>query len=185
MIFRKRRKTGVDMALPILGELETFLREIPHRGEYVFPEHAERYLKDPTLVSYRVKRFLEKLGIRTPRQFKDRKAISTKDLHSMRHVFCYYAGQAGIPLATVQAIVGHMTPEMTKHGMIRRSHDTAGKFKQYDASLTKHPDHSFIQLFFAKPNDIFRFPLFFEDNPQRLEAIRARGGGWRIFRWRH
>ena len=50
------------------------------------------------------------------------------------------------------------------------------KFKQYDASLTKHPNQSFIQLFFAKPNDILRFPLFFEDNPQRLEAIRARGG---------
>lgn len=50
------------------------------------------------------------------------------------------------------------------------------KFKQYDASLTKHPNQSFIQLFFAKPNDILRFPLFFEDNPRRLEAIRARGG---------
>ena len=50
------------------------------------------------------------------------------------------------------------------------------KFKQYDASLTKHPNHSFIQLFFSKPNDILRFPLFFEDNPQRLEAIRGRGG---------
>ena len=50
------------------------------------------------------------------------------------------------------------------------------KFKQYDASLTKHPNQSFIQLFFAKPNDILRFPLFFEDNPRRLEAIRGRGG---------
>ena len=135
MIFRKRRKTGVDMAIPILGELETFLREIPHRGEYVFPEHAEMYLKDPTLVSYRVKRFLEKLGIRTTRQFKDRKAISTKDLHSMRHVFCYYAGQAGIPLATVQAIVGHMTPEMTKHYMahstIKAKHEAIAKLPTF------------------------------------------------------
>lgn len=43
-------------------------------------------------------------------------------------------------------------------------------------SLTQNPNQSFIQLFFAKPNDILRFPLFFEDNPQRLEAIRARGG---------
>lgn len=43
-------------------------------------------------------------------------------------------------------------------------------------SLTQNPNQSFIQLFFAKPNDILRFPLFFEDNPRRLEAIRARGG---------
>ena len=46
-----------------------------------------------------------------------RRAISVKDLHSMRHVFCYYAGQAGMPLSTVQSIVGHMTPEMTRHYM--------------------------------------------------------------------
>lgn len=94
MIFRKRRKTGVDMAIPIFSELETFLREIPHRGEYVFPEHAEMYLKDPTLVSYRVKRFLDFLGITTTKTIAGRRAVSVKDLHSMRHVFCYYASQA-------------------------------------------------------------------------------------------
>jgi hypothetical protein len=38
-----------------------------------------------------------------------------KDLHSCRHTFCYYAGIAGIPLAVVQSIVGHMSPEMTKY----------------------------------------------------------------------
>ena len=38
-----------------------------------------------------------------------------KDLHSCRHTFCYYAGLAGIPLAVVQSIVGHMTPSMTAH----------------------------------------------------------------------
>ena len=43
-------------------------------------------------------------------------------------------------------------------------------------SLTQNPNQSFIQLFFTKPNDILRFPLFLEDNPRRLEAIRARGG---------
>ena len=41
--------------------------------------------------------------------------MSVKDLHSCRHTFCYYAGIAGIPLSVVQSIVGHMSPEMTKH----------------------------------------------------------------------
>ena len=41
--------------------------------------------------------------------------MSVKDLHSCRHTFCYYAGLRGIPLAVVQSIVGHMTPEMMKH----------------------------------------------------------------------
>lgn len=65
--------------------------------------------------TYRVKRFLEGLGIETTRIPEGRtRAISVKDLHSCRHTFCYYAGLAGIPLAVVQSIVGHMSPEMTK-----------------------------------------------------------------------
>ena len=43
------------------------------------------------------------------------RAVSVKDLHSCRHTFCYYAGLFGIPLNVVQGIVGHLTPEMTKH----------------------------------------------------------------------
>ena len=46
-----------------------------------------------------------------------RRAISVKNLHSMRHVFYYYAGQAEIPLSTVQSIIEHMTSEMTRHYM--------------------------------------------------------------------
>lgn len=46
MIFRKRRKTGVDMAIPILSALENYLKTLPRYGEYVFPVHAEMYLHD-------------------------------------------------------------------------------------------------------------------------------------------
>ena len=74
------------------------------------------YLTNSTGVSYRIKQFLEGLGIQTTRKPKGRtRAVSVKDLHSCRHTFCYYAGLAGIPLAVVQSIVGHMSPEMTKH----------------------------------------------------------------------
>lgn len=117
MIFRERRKTKVDLAIPILSTLENYLKNLPQGGEYVFPQHADMYLRDASLISYRIKRFLEGLGIKTTKEFEDRKAVSIKDLHSMRHVFCYYAGQAGISLAVVQSIVGHMTQEMTKHYM--------------------------------------------------------------------
>lgn len=101
MIFRKRRKTKVDLAVPILSALESYLKSLPRNSEYVFPQHADMYLRDASLISYRIKRFLKSLGIKTTKQFKDRKSISVKDLHSMRHVFCYYAGQAGISLAVV------------------------------------------------------------------------------------
>ena len=56
------------------------------------------------------------MGIETTRVPEGRtRAISVKDLHSCRHTFCYYAGLAGIPLAVVQSIVGHMSPAMTAH----------------------------------------------------------------------
>ena len=73
-------------------------------------------------VSYRIKQFLEGLGIQTTRVPEGRtRAISVKDLHSCRHTFCYFAGIAGIPLPIVQSIVGHMSPEMTKHYMAHAS----------------------------------------------------------------
>ena len=94
MIFRKRRKTGVDMAIPILSALENYLKTLPRRGGYVFPVHAEMYLHDASLVSYRIKRFLEGLGIKTTKKPEGRRAISIKDLHSslLYNLLAYHTG---------------------------------------------------------------------------------------------
>ena len=117
LITRETRKTGAIVQIPISNQLYDMLIATPRtKSEYVFPKHAEMYLVNPTGVSYRIKQFLEGLGIQTTRKPDGRtRAISTKDLHSCRHTFCYYAGLAGIPLAVVQSIVGHMTPAMTAH----------------------------------------------------------------------
>lgn len=117
LITRETRKTGVEVQIPISNDLSAYLFSVQKtESEYVFPKHAEMYLANPSGVSYRVKQFLEGLGIQTTRIPNGRtRAISVKDLHSCRHTFCYYAGIAGIPLTIVQSIVGHMSPEMTKH----------------------------------------------------------------------
>ena len=117
LITRETRKTKAVVQIPISNQLYGLLTAMPRtESEYVFPKHAEMYLANPSGVSYRVKQYLEGLGIQTTRKPEGRtQAISTKDLHSCRHTFCYYAGMAGIPLAVVQSIVGHMSPEMTKH----------------------------------------------------------------------
>lgn len=116
-ISRRTRKTAADVQIPISNQLYEYLSSIPRtQSEYLFPGHAEMYLTNPSGVSYRIKQFLEGLGIQTTRIPEGRtRAISVKDLHSCRHTFCYYAGLAGIPLSVVQSIVGHMSPEMTKH----------------------------------------------------------------------
>ena len=118
LIIRKTRKTGAKLKIPISNQLYAFILSVPRSedSEFVFPGHAQMYLTNSTGVSYRIKQFLEGLGIQTTRKPEGRtRAISVKDLHSCRHTFCYYAGLAGIPLSVVQSIVGHMSPEMTKH----------------------------------------------------------------------
>ncbi len=107
-------KTGTPVAIPIIGRLRTFLDSLPRSGEYVLPEIEEAYRRGR--LPKMVRRFLDGLRI-TRRVTKEGRvrSSSVKDVHSCRHTFCWLAGQAGIPLPTVQSIVGHMTPEMTAH----------------------------------------------------------------------
>jgi integrase len=118
-ISRKRKKTKVNLDIPIMPPLQNFLREqyqISGEQEYVLPEHAAMYLENPNGISYRVKKFLESIDIKTTRVFEGRqRATSVKDVHSLRHTFAYLAGCYQIPLPIVQSILGHMSPEMTKH----------------------------------------------------------------------
>lgn len=118
VIRRELLKTGVTVEIPIMPPLVEFLKEqIGCDDEYVLPDHAKMYLKNPSGITYRVKKFLEEdCNIRTTKRVKGRtRAVSIKDVHSLRHTFCYFAGVAGIPLVVVQSIVGHMTKEMTAH----------------------------------------------------------------------
>lgn len=117
VIRRKMNKTGLCVEIPISDGLKEFLLSYRsgNDSDHIFPVHAEMYQKNPSGVSYRIKAFLEKLGIKTTVVPKGRtRAVSVKDLHSCRHTFCYYAGLRGIPLSVVQGILGHMSPEMTK-----------------------------------------------------------------------
>ena len=120
----KMRKTGKSVDIPIMPQLYQYLQTLWQNrepkskfAEYVLPEHVKMYLNNRSGVPYRIKKFLEeKCGIVTTEKRPDRtRAVSIKDLHSCRHTFCYYAGLNGVPLNVVQSIVGHMTPEMTKH----------------------------------------------------------------------
>lgn len=118
-IQRKRRKTGASLEIPILPPLARFLdkqRLVSGGNEYVLPEHAAMYQTNSSGISYRVKSFLEGLGIATTRTVDGRgRATSIKDVHSLRHTFAYMAGCYQIPLPVVQSVLGHMSPEMTRH----------------------------------------------------------------------
>lgn len=130
-----QRKTRKPIAIPIMGKFGEMLRSLERSSEYVFPRQQELYARDPSGFSKRIRRFLESLGISTGFMADGRsRRSSTKDFHSCRHTFCWLAGQAGIPLPTVQAIVGHMTQEMTAH---YAAHVTDAQKKAQIESLEK------------------------------------------------
>ena len=94
--------------------LYDFLKQRDMAGEYVLAEHAEMYLNNSDGVSYRVKKCLKSLKIETVSYAAGRtRAVSVKDVHSLRHTFCYIAAISGVPLPVIQSIVGHMDEEMT------------------------------------------------------------------------
>ncbi|UDQ98811.1 hypothetical protein AAEX28_01675 [Lentisphaerota bacterium WC36G] len=75
--------------------LATFLQEQAFKGksEYILPEQPEMYKKNVSGISHRVKKFLESVNIITSKVPKGRtRAVNVKDVHSLRHLFCYYAG---------------------------------------------------------------------------------------------
>ena len=120
-ICRERRKTKASIVLPMLPQLREYLLSLPRTGEYISPAHARMYLDMPSYVSQKVTKFLRSLGIETTVKIEGRRARSVKDLHSMRHVFCYKAKRAGIPESSIQRFVGHEVLAMTQH---YADHDT-------------------------------------------------------------
>ena len=124
-ICRKRNKTEVMLEIPVLPAVKELLGELAadraeldpsEQSPYVLPEHAAMYnSKNRTGVSYRIHKFLTKHGIVTTRETIGARRASIKDFHSLRHTFAYVAGVNHIPLSIVQAVLGHMSPEMTRH----------------------------------------------------------------------
>jgi len=121
-IHRITDKTETLVHIPITEELSDCLewlwKERHIAGEfqeYVVPDAAKIYLEDAPLLSYRIRVFLESLGIQTRKLNSNGRNQSIKDFHSLRHCFCYYAGLKGVPLPVIQSIVGHLSSDMTKH----------------------------------------------------------------------
>lgn len=162
VIRRKLLKTGAVVEIPIMPPLAEFLKQqMGNDEEYVLPEHAAMYFENSVGISYRVKKFLEDLGIKTTKKVPGRsRAVSIKDVHSLRHTFCYFAGVAGIPLVVVQSIVGHMTPEMTAH------------YTSHADRKTKREKLAALPCFKALSNSVERNVMTEQKRLQVIEAIK-------------
>lgn len=106
-----------EVVIPLHRVLAGMLAEIPARARtgFVMPELAGVYHADTSNFSKRVQAVFENAGIRTQYRAEGQRTRVDVGFHSLRHTFVSISANAGVPLALVQAIVGHSNPAMTRH----------------------------------------------------------------------
>ncbi|MCM8525100.1 MAG: tyrosine-type recombinase/integrase [Lentisphaeraceae bacterium] len=110
-------KTGEHVTIPMTGSLYEFLQRKNKTkiNKYVTPELASMYLENADGTTYRFKKMLENLGIETQKVYRGRsRQTSIKDIHALRHTFCYLHGFQGTPMVVLQNMVGHLSDKMTE-----------------------------------------------------------------------
>ena len=82
--------------------------------DFIMPDIAERYARDPSGVSDWVGRYFKRAGLKTSAKEKGwSKARPDASYHSLRHAFVTRAIEAGVAAPIVRALVGHNTAAMT------------------------------------------------------------------------
>lgn len=144
----KMNKTAKQVVVPILDH--DYLGDLyNHReSDFVFPRQREMYLTNPTGLSYRIKKFLNSLGIHTARERESGHRQSVKDFHSCRHTFATICAERGIPLTTVQNALGHTSSEITEiyTSHLRKAH-LKEEFKKFTLSDQKNTRHGLNTIF--------------------------------------
>lgn len=113
-----RRSNGKMLRIPMHRTLHAMLDLTPQGGRtgYVMPKLAELYQRDDTAVAKCIRAVFEGCGIVTRCKVEGySRAGVDVGFHSLRHSFVSLSANAGASLASVQAIVGHSNPAMTRH----------------------------------------------------------------------
>lgn len=107
---------GTRVRIPIAPTLRAILLETPasKRTGAILPGLLAAYRKSSQTFSLKIQRVFKNAGIETTSQGEKRKAVEV-GFHSLRHTFVSLSANAGVPLAIVQAIVGHKNVAMTEH----------------------------------------------------------------------
>ena len=125
-INRELLKTNEEVSIPMPRRLYDFLKAKHEKqvNEYVIPDLAAMYQVNTDGISYRFKKMLKQLNIQSQKQHEERsRRTSCKDIHSLRHTFCYLHGMQGTPLIVLQSMVGHMDKKMTESYMMHQTEE--------------------------------------------------------------
>ena len=116
-IFVKQFKTGKEVTIPMAPQLFDVLKEAQEWriNQYVCPKTAERYNKTNAngknvgnnLVDLDVLRVIRWIGLEPSVDVPGRnKKMTVYGFHSLRHSFCSFCAEAGVPKAVLLSILG-------------------------------------------------------------------------------
>ncbi len=113
----RRYTRGSKIIIPLVKMLREELMRVRRGAKkgLVMPDLAAICEKDEAALSDRLKKIFQSVGIETTDYSSGKRGRCVVGFHSLRHTFVSIAAEAGIPFATVQAIVGHTSPAMTQH----------------------------------------------------------------------
>lgn len=112
---RMKKRVNLPIHPELRAQLETALTWREDDNEYVCPNLARRYGYNPSGICHDEIKVFEKAGF-TVREDNGRENLTNViGFHSLRHSFVSFCANAGVPLAVVQALVGHGSPAMTRH----------------------------------------------------------------------
>ncbi len=116
----KTRRTRKSVRFPIHPCLAVILQELKDSTKvtkgYLFPESAEKYLKDSAAISKRVQKHFKDCEIETheePTGKHRKKTIVRVGFHSLRHSFVSLCAANRVPQVAIMDLVGHGSPAMT------------------------------------------------------------------------
>ena len=113
---RRQKRVTVPMHPEIHAVLLDAWRQRHEDAEGICPRLAAWYDRNPHGVKKRAVQILGDTGFETSRTAPGRaRPSSVVGFHSLRHSFVSFCANAGVPLAVVQALVGHGSPAMTRH----------------------------------------------------------------------
>lgn len=115
---KTRHSSGMEVTLPIHEKLFSALASAPKENEYINPRLAERYEYNPDGISKTIEKLIfcaTGLKITADAEKGRARGANQYGMHSFRHTFVSFCGNAGVPMHVVQYIVGHGSPAMTEH----------------------------------------------------------------------
>ncbi|MCR4575654.1 MAG: site-specific integrase [Lentisphaeria bacterium] len=121
---KTKKSSGIDVDVPILPPIADMLASHERSSRYVFTLNARRYLQNRNRPCADFLLILKKAGIQTTDEIDGlhrKNRIARRGFHSLRHSAASILSDAGVPIETIRAILGHTTKEMTQHYACHRT----------------------------------------------------------------